>query len=234
MNVSQFNISLEQAIDFLKEIGLYKSLGIKAIGDYSAEIRKVSKQNKHSLIYNTAIANFDYEVLLKDDSIFQFAFGEEIRYAFIQNPQFFVSKEDFLTEIYSPDELLIFSDDEIEELIESIDELEYQQFVNEQELNANSIFLRYDSGSKGYKPLKHSYSHIHIGLNDHLRIPISKILTPLKFVLFSVRNTYFNEWKEAFIKIDDFENKILTSKNICSPIPNEFWQPIEEYGLFLK
>jgi len=233
MNASQFNISLKDAISFIKEIGLFKSVGVKTIGQYSEEVKKVSKTNNHREIYECAIRNFDYEILLVDDSIFQFSYNEdELRYAFIQNPTKFVSKEDYITCILTPDEIKEI--ESIDDLLELINENEYEQFLDEQELNSTSNILRYDASSTGYKPMIHPFSHIHIGLNSDFRIPVSMLLTPLIFMKFCIKNTYYEIWKNAFKIIEDFPNKILQSKNSCSLLNDKQWSEIEKSELYLK
>lgn len=233
MNEGQFLISIKNSIVFLKKINLFKDTGKKPIGQYSNEIKKVSKSNKHYEIYKCAIKNFDYELLLNDDSIFQFSFTEdEIRFAFIQNPQYFVSKIDYITYILSTEEL-----NEVENLdsyLDMINEDEYEQFLNEQELNSLSNFIRYDASLLGYSPLIHSFSHLHIGLNSNLRIPISIILTPLTFVKFCVKNTYNKNWKDAFSLYENFPILIKVSKEACPSIDNTKWSKIEEAELYLK
>jgi|SRR5690554_3813639 len=233
MNASQFNISLKDAISFIQEIGLFKSVGVKTVGQYSEEIKKISKTKNHREIYECAIKNLDYEILLTDDSIFQFSYNAgELRYAFIQNPAKFVSKEDYLTYILTPDE--INEIESVDDLLELVNENEYEQFLNEQELNSTSNILRYDASSLGYKPLIHPFSHIHIGLNSDFRIPVSILLTPLTFAKFCIKNTYYEIWKNAFTIIEDFPNRILQSKNLCNLLDNKQWSEIEKAELYLK
>lgn len=234
MNQSQFNISLGQAIKLTKRFNLFKSIGVKPVGGHSSIIKKVSKRHRHTDIYKVAIDNFDYEILLNDDSIFQFSLDKDVRYAFIQNPNNFVTKEDYLSEIFSPDELMSFSDIELGNLLDTIDEKDYQQYLNEQELNISANYIRYDAGELGYKPLVHSFSHLHIGMNEHLRIPCSRVLTPLKFVIFCLKNTYYKIWKDFIYFNSDFENEILQYKSLCNNVNPSFWKKNEESELFLS
>ncbi|MNL10885.1 hypothetical protein D3C87_1317000 [compost metagenome] len=223
---------INESIKLLKELDLYKGMGVKAIGDHSEAFKKISRGNRHTEIYNCAIENIDYEILLFDDSIFQFSLiGDVLRYCFIQNPSIYVDKFDYLKEFYSPEELFEYSD---EELLSTIKEEEYEQFVDDQNLNLEANIFRYDLDSKGYTPLLHSYSHIHIGLNENTRISCSKILTPLKFVIFSIKNTYYKEWKNALKSNERLNNSIKQSKDQCSNLPKEFWSNDETFELFIS
>lgn len=233
MNLAQFNISLNTACNFLNEIDLYKDKGVKQVGNHSQEIKKVSKSKKHKAIYDCALKNFDYEFLLKDDSIFQFSFSDaELRYAFIQNPTYFVSKEEYLTQLLGNDELLKI--DSLDELMYLVDENEYEQFLNEQQLNSLANIIRYDATFLGHQPLLHSYAHLHVGLNDNLRIPLSIDLTPLVFVKFCIKNTYYKVWKNAIEKTENFQERLLTAKNFCSELERKKWSKIEEAELYIK
>jgi len=223
---------IKEAIKLLKEIDLLKDSNIYEIGNHSEEFKKISRGNRHTEIYNCAIENLDYEILLKDDSIFQFSLNSSgvLRYCFIQNPSIFVDKFDYLREFYSPEELFTYPD---EELLSTINEEEYEQFVDDQNLNLEANIFRYDLDSAGYSPLLHSYSHIHIGLNENTRLSCSKILTPLKFVIFSIKNTYYKEWKNALKLNEALNQKIKESKDQCINLPKEFWSNDETFELYI-
>jgi hypothetical protein len=233
MNEGQFQISITESIAFLKRIELFKDKGTKPIGQHSDEIKKISKSNKHKEIYECVIRNFDYEIILSDDSIFQFSFSpNDIRYAYIQNPCYFVTKEEYIGFILSTDEPNELED--IKSYIEMIDENEYEQFLNEQQLNSLSNFFRYDASLKGYTPLIHPFSHLHIGLNSNIRIPLSIIITPLAFVKFCIKNSYYDNWKNAVTKFDNFTGEIQRSKNSCISLDRTKWSEIEEHELYIK
>jgi hypothetical protein len=235
MNFASFIISIDESITFLKEQGLFKGRGIKTVGDHSEEFKKACRKNRHTDIFAIAIENKDYEILLTDDSVFQFSFEKDaLRYAFIQNPNLFVSKEDYLGAIYTPEDLLQFSDEEIQGLLSSIKDEEYEQYFNEQDINLKSNIIRYDLDAKGYSPLVHAYSHVHFGLNENLRIPCSKILTPLKFSILAVKNTYYTEWKKAFARNLNLETLIKESKKRCTDLPVDYWIHKEKYELYLN
>ena len=205
----------------LEEMDLYKSIGTKNIGEHSSAFKKISRTGNHIDIYRTAIQELDYEILLKDDSIFQFA---PTRYAFIQNPNISVTKEELLSTIYTPDELINIDEEEYNALLEAITETEIEQFKNEQNLNIHAHMIRYDIDEKNHKPLQHAYAHLHIGNNDNIRIPCSKLLTPLTFVLFVLKHTYA-------IKQELYEKRLSINKG--DSIPAKYWSSKEQQELYL-
>jgi hypothetical protein len=225
-----FEHSIKEAIQLLKDLDLFKSVGVKDIGDHSDAFKKISRGNRHTEIYNSAIENLDYEILLKDESIFQFSLDSSIRYCFIQNPTIFFDQQDYIKEIFTDDEILEYS---IEELLSTIKEEEYEQFLDEQNLNLSANFFRYDVDAKGYIPLLHSYSHIHIGFNENTRISCSKILTPLKFVIFAAKNTYYSEWKQAVELDSSLNTRLEQSKNQCPSVPAAYWKNDEDTELHI-
>lgn len=235
MNEATYNISIGESIKFLREIKLFKDVGPKKGSEYSSEFKKASQNNKHTEIYNAIRDNLDYEIVLFDDSFFQFSHNQNyLRFSFIQNPSFSYTKYDYLKIIFSETDLYGLTEDEMGSLI---DENEFEQFINEQEINANLVYIRYDFDKNGYNPLLHSNSHIHIGLNENLRIPSSIILTPLEFVLFSIKQCYYAEWKlyhESF-EYKDFLKKRNDSKKICPIIKDStIWHDDEQNEIFLR
>lgn len=231
MTEGKFFSSINQSVNLLKKFNLLKSRGSKGNGNYSEEFLKISKNNNVVQTYQCAIQNKDYDLLLIDDSIIQFQkVNDDLRYAFIQNPFNYVSKEEYISIVYSQEELTEYSELSLEELI---NDNEYEQFLNEQSLNSISNYFRYDYSTKGYQPLIHSCSHLHIGQNENVRIPISKIITPLKFTKFCIKNTFFNKWKTQFEIEPQFINEVIQMKNDCHPLPPEKWHINENNDLHL-
>ena len=74
----------------------------------------------------------------------------------------------------------------------------------------------------------HPVSHLHIGQNNNVRIPLSKILLPSSFVMFIIKQVYWEKFKEysqnniSFIddyiseinKVKDIPQKYLTSRGL--------------------
>ncbi|NLR58859.1 DUF2290 domain-containing protein [Chitinophaga polysaccharea] len=229
----KFSVSLNEAHGFLKNIELFKSLGRKRVGNHSSKSKKVAKNNKHTEIYSVAVEEMDYDIILKDDSIFQFSRTDQtLRYSFIQNPRVYTTKQDYLIEFMELDDLNQFSVEDLDKMILDINDHDYEQYLNEQELNIQANIFRYDLDEKGYAPLLHSYSHIHIGLNEDCRLTCSKVLTPFKFVLFSIKNTYYKQWKGLSEKDENFNKIISDCKNNLDPLPAEFWKQDDEGELY--
>ncbi len=236
MNISSFNISLSEAEKFFKKLELFRMKGIKSINldGVSSSFKNASQEESYFNAYNIGLGNYDYDFLLNDQSFFQFEFKEndsfiDIRYAFFQNPVNYKTYAEFLQ--YEIEEGNL---NETPEQIGSLLEEEYNQFLNEQEINSNHTTIRYDSDFSNYTPLIHSVSHLHIGHRNNIRIPINKTITPLMFVLFVIKNVYYYEWKKIVSK-DKAYLKQTFNKGLNGSIilKRDKWILNEELELFL-
>jgi len=106
--------------------------------------------------YKLAIINFDYDILLFDESILQFEFTKfegdiNLRYVYCQFPYDFPTYKTYLKDIgHDYDEVR----DKFRE--------DYEQEVNEAELKKICIYIRYDYNPLSYKPIVHAASHLHL------------------------------------------------------------------------
>ncbi len=57
--------------------------------------------------------------------------------------------------------------------------------------------IRYDYNPQEFNPITHPIGHIHIGLENSIRIGTHCKLTPLSFLLFCLRQMYPNYWKNV-------------------------------------
>lgn len=231
MKEAVFNISVEESIELLKSINLFKSSRIsKDIGLYSEESIEVSRSNDYLKIYEAIINNRDYDIQLIDDSIFQLSNkGGKCRYAFMQCTHETLTFEEFFYEVFGSD--YDASEGPIQTFYADF-ENEYNQCRDEQKINTDAVYFRYDVDQQGYIPNVHSYAHLHVGLNNSIRIPCSRELTPLAFVLFTVKHVYSSYWKQAVI-MEQIKEKHYLFKQKCSPISDNYWKDIEKRDLYI-
>lgn len=230
----KFAASLTEAKNLLEELALFKAIGPRPIGEYSKEFKKTSRTCRHIDVYNVMRDNLDYEFVLHDDSFFQFCVSKNyLRYCFIENPNITYTKREYLKTIFPdlPDEEI--NDDTIAELVK---EHEYEQFLNETEINSNLLYVRYDFDKKGYVPLLHSCSHLHIGMRESVRIPLSKALTPRQFVAFCVKLAYPEIWEGFHDQCPDndpIHHKLQAIKNENPVLGKDFWDAMESSELYM-
>jgi len=227
MNIASLQASLIDGVKLLKELNLFKSNGVKFLfkNGVSDEFKKSSLSGDYLKIYQTAIENLDYDILLADDSIFQFEIDEDgARFAYFQNPSDYISYQDFIIKHF----------DDYNQDYDEYFTIEYEQFRNEQNINASAITIRYDLDAPNYRPNIHSTSHYHIGNQNNVRIPCDKIITPLSFILFVVKHVYYYEWKAAIENQNEVLNNFLnTSKTNCIKLEIANWIDVEKREFFL-
>ncbi|HDR8143061.1 hypothetical protein CON74_25620 [Bacillus thuringiensis] len=199
MNTSKIFIGYTQAKSLLSraEIKLEEELskaGSLRKSDLSLEFIKASyKYDDYRDLYKTARDNLDYNFLLNDGSIFQFGYETDpsenivdLRYAFYEAPAIIIPYEEFLHE----------QGLDIQECGDAFFE-EYTQYVSESDFKKHITNIRYDFSINQYSALIHPVSHIHIGQDNQIRLPVSFIMTPANFVAFIIRHIYWEKWIQA-------------------------------------
>jgi hypothetical protein len=239
MNNVAFENSIKKAEKLLADINLFGQKGTKSINKdgVSDKFRHASYKDDYFKVFKIGIANFDYDFRLFDDSFFQFSIGEarsndltDLRYAFFQNPQDHIEYEKYL-DLLREDGLI---EDESNEDLGYVFIEEYQQYLIEQGLNSASTSIRYDVDLKTYLPLVHPTAHIHIGHANQIRIPCARVLTPVQFVLFIVRQIYYYQWK-GLVECENAHLMAVVNneKESCPVLTSPYWHENEELDLYL-
>jgi hypothetical protein len=193
---------------------------------FSKEFLKASQKDDYKTIHETALANKDYDFLLKDYSFLQFSGdfnsreNEYARYAYYEVPTDFPSYEEFL----------IQNDLSYEECGDSLIQY-YEQVVDEAKLKKTVMPIRYDYDSKLYNPPHHSISHLHFGVGNQIRLPVNKLVTPHAFVSFVIRHIYWEKWK---ILMNDYNyHSFYYGKNRCRNLEITKFSREEEMDFYL-
>lgn len=220
--------SLNDAKAILKEAELFKDYNktreqTLSIRKFSESFIRISQSNDYEKIYKVAMENLDYDFVLVDDSFFQFScihnegsFNKAtIRYAYYENPRSYMTYEEFL------------STNEIEEEGGESFLDYYEQEKAEASLKNSVAPFRYDYDYIHYEAIHHPVSHMHIGHNNNVRVPLNKIITPAIFVVFVLRNVYLKEWKQAFDK-ERFRHLCLSAKNSCQDLDIDYFTEDEK------
>lgn len=226
MTEGTFWSSYTCAVKLLKDLVFIKENNSHKRIPYSTSCTDFSRGGDYKDLYQNLVDNRDYDILLKDDSIMQMSFHNgESRLMFIQNPQEFITFEDFLNSID-----IDVHESQMEVAHELYDD-DYQQALECMNLNSGATYMRYDVDSRGreHKENIHAYTHLHIGLNNNIRIPVGKYMTPLSFTVFVIRQVYLELWAEGLRKqiID------INHKHLCEDLPPELWTEEERKDFYL-
>lgn len=226
MNPGKYRSSLEESVRLLKKLELLGEVRFEKIRDLSfskfLSSKVIEKQNHYYDLYRYLVENGLYDIILCDNSIFQFSFENGIcRYAFYPNVDS-VTYEEFLEEIGLS----------YREIGESFHE-DYDIYLMQQKQVLQRVSVRYDYSTLEYQESLHSVSHFHFGSEKDLRIDSSLILTPVMFVLFIAKNYYFSTWKE-FLKDSEALEFLSSHKELCEAVHTDFFSIKDQSFLYLK
>ena len=213
LNENRVRGSKEKLIDILKKEDLLGEINYSIPqylfdkNKFSKKFLSISQKGSYKEIYDCAMQNKDYDFRLKDESILQFTVEKD-------NKQNIVK----LRYAYYKCPYLIYGKNEIE---------------NTDILLKNYVSIRYDYDFSEYEEIIHPISHFHIGNDNNLRIPIDKIIEPLEFGIFIIKNIYINEWKQ-FLKSENIKDICIKSKENLEEIDEAFFTNNERKFLHLS
>ncbi|MBQ7327894.1 MAG: DUF2290 domain-containing protein [Clostridia bacterium] len=198
MNRSKYLTNIEECYNLLKSFSILsdKTFHYKQTNDrkFSVEFYQNIHCDCNITKYRSILKNYDYDFILKDNSIFSFSvlFSDnkvsKISMYYYQNPYSFPSVEDY---------------DKYKENPEY-----FEQKCDEAELTNNWTIIRYDysESEEDYKELIHYPAHLHIGNNNEIRLPFNMLITPLSFINFVVMQVYPNIWTKYYQSHSDLIN----------------------------
>lgn len=227
MKKKDFINSCNEATSLLQDLNMLKEYYPHHKSGYSKQCASYSRDNNYREIYHNLVDHRDYDILLFDDSMIQMSMDDSgIRLMYIQNPVFFLPFEDFLKKNG------INEEEDIRCLKNKYND-EYNQCLAEMPNNPDAVYFRYDVHQQGRRRLIHAYTHLHIGINNDIRIPVGIELTPLAFLILVIQQVYGSYWKKA---VDDpkIMNRIINHKNKCMAICENLWEEDERKFLFIS
>ncbi len=196
-------------------------------GLYLAQVNAVKKilqmtdlyrdQNQYSKYSNFKLSNFKsmksieaykkilnerfYDYELNDDSLLQYIYYTDSNFSFCY--------------ISSP-----FSEET---------ELDYR-FTGSYPLIEKPLIIRYDYQPSNYKEFCHPCAHFHFNPGNQIRLGIRKILNPVSFILFILRQCYPKEWL-SFIERNNDEKIFRNIRKNLDDIPNDTFNDEKELVL---
>ena len=79
---------------------------------------------------------------------------------------------------------------------------DYGQYVVTSDSKAIVTPIRYDYKALDYKAGIHPASHIHFGFDNHIRVGTCRIMNPISFTFFIIRQRYPQKWLRLIEKYD--------------------------------
>lgn len=231
MTEAKYKVSLENVKKYFKLLELDVNYGL------CYDKTSISKYSKNTVLNLCANSDFTYDELFKqiminsdydifipqDYGVFQFYIEKsknkisKIVYCYYSNSRNF---------------------SEIGKLIESSDSLneniirDYQHLFDDVPERNNIVYFRYDFDPSIYNGIIHASSHLHIGWDNEIRIPIRNIVTPEMFVDFVVKNVYKELWRKA-LGNSKFKSMVLKLKSESALMERCFFCEEEKKILYL-
>ena len=188
---------------------------------YSDKYYQTFHEGDYYKTFVVASENRDYDIRLQDGSLFQFTSTSEyeINYSFMHRIEDIISFKEFSEKYpYDNDELI---------------ERNYEYYLVSNKTKLYSCPIRYDVSKSEYKEVYHSYAHMHFGINTDIRIPVNKIISPLHFVDFIIKNMYKTEWNRVFNSNEKFKRIVNSLKSQSKEIQDKFFSDEEKKLLYI-
>ena len=232
MREADFWTSYKASTLLLRDLNMRKNLQNHHGIPYSKDLVSVSKKGDIQALYAYMSDNLDYDILLADDSMITMNMeGGLVRMVYLQNPIKHIDILEYVS-MYHKDDLNVCSVDELREIYKE----EYERHLATLELNKAAVYIRYDENPTLYRPMVHPYIHLHIGMNNNIRIPSSVEMTPLTFILFILQQVYYDVWVKEFTGKSSQDNIIMgyaqQDKQIFSLV-EDVWKDSERQFLHL-
>jgi hypothetical protein len=114
-------------------------------------------------------------------------------------------------------------------LAEFGDELrpDYEQYVTSQDSKTVVTPLRFDYKAEDYRPGIHPAAHVHFGFANQIRVGTRRVMNPLSFVLFILRQRYPEKWVR-FRKLKDSEQLCRNVRQELDLVHKDYWGDEDE------
>lgn len=222
MTIGQYKTQIDEIRVFLNKFNFLLNYSKDNLFN-SATAKRLSRLKKYGELYSEIYSSGEYTFQLFDNSLLQFSYNKDplvLGYSFIPFPFEFPSYIDYL----------LINNFEYEEVGDQLME-EYEQNASSFSTAKEHInIIRYDYSEKEYSDSVHSISHIHVGF-ENIRISSEKILDPMTFFIFILKQVYIEIWKKNISNPDFY--KCCQHKKMCQNIQKKFFSKKDQDELYL-
>ena len=110
---------------------------------------------------------------------------------------------------------------------------DYEESISNTPIKSSHTPIRYDFHPQQYQHGIHPASHFHIGFDNNVRICSAKLITPVAFTHFIIRQHYPDQWK---FYLEDTSNHaiIINEKHALGDINNSMFLDFDKSELFMS
>jgi hypothetical protein len=168
--------------------------------------------------WHRSVAEKWYHVRLEDHSLLVFdETAGRPSYSYLQCPLNVESVREFLNRSGRD-----YTAREIREAEE-----EYERVLETAQYRRHLTPIRFDCDPPAYNSGSHPLAHIHIGLDNDVRIGMRRIMSPTAFALFVMRHMYPECWRRVLDRAE--ECRLLHHcRNGLELVGQEFWQASDQ------
>jgi hypothetical protein len=212
MSKGRIRAQVNDAAKLLKNIDLLEEHleWVKYPDDLPSRSRKLAYHDEYALYSAGSL----YDMRLVDGALFQFRDdlpGDDISYSYLQAPYDVPTYDEFVRQQLDMDVAEV--GDELRE--------DYQLAIDTARLREAVIPIRYDYSPNLYEVGVHPASHLHIARGNEMRLSARRLMMPLSFVLFIVRQLYPDHWRR-FLRREE-------AGTICRMVRDEIEHVHERY-----
>lgn len=188
----------------------------------SGMIGEIREQPTYLERWNFALANRLYHIRMQDHSIFLFSEGSNPSYSFLHCPLDLVTFPQYLTELGqldNPQTRRLYRD-------------QYSLVFDSASERRHVTPIRFDYDPLGYRPGVHPVAHIHIGLENQIRLCVNK-MNAVSFVLFVMRQMYPESWHRLLLR-ERRSTLVKSIRDSATILEEEFCGELDRVELHLS
>ena len=188
-------------------------------------------------VYEESVREFAYDFRLSDQSLLLFIksgnnqHDGSLNYCYLECPVKVWEYREFVGNEIG----LSIMDENFDSEVDSWgDEMRanYEQYVSSMNSKSSVTPLRYDYKATDYRPGVHPASHVHFGHDNDIRVGTKRIMMPLSFAFFVLRQHYPRKWEQVR-QINDMVRYVRNVRDNLVTVTTPYWNAQDDQEIFL-
>lgn len=172
--------------------------------------------------WKKALSSDWYHIRMADHSVFIFSEGSRPSYSYLQSPVQVVTFSSYLESIGERDT----------PRVRAQHREDYMRVFDTAPLREHVTPIRFDYDAASYREGVHPAAHIHIGLENEIRIATNK-MSAASFVMFVMRQIYPQCW-ERLLAREKRDRLVRPIRCRESSLPVSVWTEVDRIALYLR
>lgn len=179
----------------------------------TAAIIRTQRELTYEKMWRAAYDNSWFHIMFEDLSLIQFQNAPSPSFHFLECPLDVPTRREFLAALGM--DYRKRHDSDFQEL--------YAEAVETAGSRPHVTPIRYDRDFGSYRAGVHPAAHLHVGLDNDIRLALPSEMTPLSFILFVIRQKYPSNWEQLLASnlAASLQRSVRYS---LVPLPGQYWQ----------